>query len=87
MSNVILTLQYPKGLRGIPIATSTNLELLQYFKEVVLEEWQHRIEGADDEVEALMHRLEYERLLKVLSFLIPRSGEDELKEEGRWEDE
>ena len=74
MSNIILTLQYPKGLRGLPIATSTNLELLHYFKEVVLEEWRRRVETSDDEIEALMNRSEYERLTKVLTILIPNGG-------------
>ena len=74
MSNAILTLQYPKGLRGLPIATSTNSELLHHFKEVVLEEWRHRMETSGDEVEALINRLEYERLRKVLTVLIPNGS-------------
>ena len=74
MSKAILTLQYPKGLRGLPIATSTNLELLRCFKEVVLEEWRRRVEISDDEVEALINSLEYERLSKVLTILIPNGS-------------
>ena len=74
MPNAILTLQYPKGLRGLPIATSTNSELLRLFKEVVLEEWRQRMETSEDEVEALINRLEYERLTKVLTILIPNDS-------------
>ena len=74
MPNAILTLQYPKGLRGLPIATSTNSELLRLFKEMVLEEWRQRMETSGDEVEALINRLEYERLTKVLTILIPNDS-------------
>jgi hypothetical protein len=71
MPSVILTLTYPKGLKGKPIAITSNREILSHFKHVVLEEWRDRINGSDDEVEVALDRLEYERLEKVFSFLIP----------------
>lgn len=74
MSSVVLTLHYPRGIRGLPIATSTDLELLRHFKEVVLEEWRQRVETSGDEVEALINRLEYDRLSKVLTVLIPNGS-------------
>jgi len=76
MPAVVLTLHYPKGMRGLPIATTTDRELLRLFKEVVLDEWHQKIESSADEVEALINRLEYERLRKTLGVLIPDESWD-----------
>lgn len=70
MASVASTLHYPRGVRGLPIATSTDLELLHYLKDVTLEEWRQRVETSRDELEALIDCLEYDRLIKVLTVLI-----------------
>lgn len=80
MQTVMLTLHYPQGLRGLPIATTTDPEVLAHFKRVVLEEWQSRIEQSSDEGEAMLNRLEYQRLRAALSVFIP--DEKDYGEEG-----
>lgn len=76
MSLAILTLQVPKGSRGIPVATTSNAELLCHFRQVVLTEAQRRVDTAEDEIERLLARLELERLHQALAVLIP--GDDDL---------
>ena len=76
MSSVILTLQVPQGGRGIPVATSADPALLRQFKCVVLQDWASRVDAAGDEVEALLARLELERVSKALMVLIPEGGLD-----------
>ena len=71
MSPVILTLQVPKGSRGIPVATTANADLLSRFRRVVLAESERRVYVSEDEVEALLARLELERLARALAVLIP----------------
>ena len=71
MAKAILTLQYPQGLRGLPIATTTNADALRFFKQCVLGAWQAKIEQAQDEGEAMLYRLEYQRLKTALSVFIP----------------
>ena len=71
MAPVILTLQVPKGGRGIPVATTADAELLRRFRGVVIAEAERKVELAEDEVEALLARLELERLQRALSVLIP----------------
>jgi hypothetical protein len=71
MGSVILTLQVPRGSRGIPVATTANAELLTYFRQVVLAEAQGKVELAEDEIEALLARLELDRLQHALAALIP----------------
>ncbi len=71
MGPVILTLQVPKGARGIPVATTTDVGLLLQFRAVVLAEAQRKVDAADDEYEALLTRLELERLTRALAALIP----------------
>lgn len=78
MTDAILTLQYPKGLKGLPIATTSNNAALRFFKSIVLEDWQRKIEEASDECEAILYRLEYQRLKSALDIFIPEetgSGE------------
>jgi hypothetical protein len=75
MSTVILTLQVPKGNRGIPVATTANAELLALFRQVVLTEAHRKVELAEDEIEALLARLELDRLQRALAALIPE-GQD-----------
>lgn len=77
MPGIMLTLHYPKGLRGMPIATSTDPRVLRFFKRVVLEEWQHRIENSSDEGEAILDRLEYQRLKTALSIFISENEADD----------
>jgi len=76
MVQPILTLQVPKGGRGIPVATTANSTLLRQFKSVVLKDWANRIDAAGDEVEALLARLELERITKALTVLIPEDSLD-----------
>lgn len=71
MTGAILTLQYPRGLKGIPIATTTNIAALRSFKHIVLEEWGKRIQETDDEGEAMLYRLELQRLKTALNLFIP----------------
>ena len=71
MTGAILTLQYPKGLKGIPIATTTNITALRSFKHIVLQEWEKRIQETDDEGEAMLYRLELQRLKTALNLFIP----------------
>ena len=71
MTSVILTLQYPKGLKGLPIATTSNPKALRFFKRTVLKEWERKIEGAGDEGEVMLYRLEYQRLKNALGIFIP----------------
>ena len=71
MGPVILTLQVPKGGRGIPVATTADVNLLLQFRAVVIAEAQRKVETATDEVEALLARLELERLTRALAALIP----------------
>lgn len=71
MISVMLTLHYPKGLRGVPIATTTAPEVLRHFKTAVLEEWLSRIEQSSNEGEAMLNRLECQRLKSALSVFIP----------------
>jgi len=78
MTDAIITLQYPKGLKGLPIATTRNIAALRFFKSIVLEDWQRKIEEASDECEAILYRLEYQRLKSALDIFIPEetgSGE------------
>ena len=71
MATVILTLQLPRGSRGIPVATTANYTILRLFKRAVLEEWDAKVRTAEDEVESLLARLELERLTRALDALIP----------------
>jgi len=71
MITAILTLQYPKGLKGLPIATTSNIKTLRFFKRAVLEDWERKIEEASDECEAMLYRLEYQRLKSALDIFIP----------------
>ncbi len=78
--SLVLTLHYPKGAKGIPLYTSGNPRLLYLFKQIVLEEWQAKMDTAGDEVEALIARAEYDRLRRLLDVLIP-DGEGDGQEE------
>ncbi len=80
MGPIILTLQVPKGGRGIPVATTADVGLLYQFRQVVLADAQRKVEAAGDEVEALLARLELERLTRALAALIPLDGPKEPNE-------
>ncbi len=73
---VILTLQVPKGGQAIPAATTARPEALRHFKTVILEEWEAKVEQATDEVEAMLARLELQRLRRALAALIPGAEDD-----------
>ena len=70
MAQVILTLQIPRGGRGIPVATTSDPDVLRFFKEAVLREWEEKTE-INDEIESMLARLELDRLQKALDVLIP----------------
>lgn len=55
----------------MPVATTTDAHVLRHFKEAVLAEWEARADTAPDDLEAMIARLELERLQKALSVLIP----------------
>ena len=48
MATVILTLQLPRGGRGIPVATTAHPQVLRYFKKAVLREWGAKTEVSDE---------------------------------------
>jgi hypothetical protein len=77
MTDTILTLQYPQGLKGLPIATTTNILALRFFKRTVLQDWETKIQKAVDEGEAMLYRLEYQRLKSALDIFIPEEEDDE----------
>ena len=71
-----LALQYPDESlgRGIIVATTRDHDLLRKFKSAVLEEARRRCDSPQDEIVALMDRIEVERLERVFSILVPDSG-------------
>lgn len=71
MPTAILTLQYPKGLKGLPIATTSDVTTLRFFKRTVLEEWERKINETNDAGEAILYRLEYQRLKAALNIFVP----------------
>jgi hypothetical protein len=71
MSDVVLTLQLPRGNRFIPIAMTGNKDCLLIFKNVVLGEKHSLLDRASDEVEAICARAELEKLSRILDMLIP----------------
>jgi hypothetical protein len=79
MPTAVLTLQYPKGLKGLPIATTSDLAALRFFKRTVLEEWGRKINQTKDPGEAILYRLEYQRLKAALNLFVPE--EDSTNEE------
>ncbi len=78
MPSPILTLQVPKGSRGIPVATSADRVLLRCFRRVVLWEARRAVKAAADDIEKALARLELQRLEKALEVLIPRDPEADL---------
>lgn len=76
MGKAILTLQYPIGLKGLPIATTSNREVLRFSKRFLLKEWESKIDQADDRGQAILYRLEYQRLKAALNLFIPEDTED-----------
>ena len=77
MSSVILTLQVPKGSRGIPVATTADTDVLHLFRQVVIAEARRKLDLAEDEIERLLAQLELERLNKAFVVLIPEPDEFE----------
>jgi hypothetical protein len=71
MTDVVLTLQLPRGNRFIPIAMCADPEVLRHFKESVLKTWQRELDFANDEIEAAVRRGELDKLHKTLDLLIP----------------
>jgi len=84
MTATILTLQQPRGLKGLPIATMTNIIAPRFFKHIVLQDWEGKIQEASDEGEAMLYRLEYQRLKSALDIFIPEEdGNDKSEFEAR----
>lgn len=75
MGEAVLTLQIPRGSRFIPVAMTTDKEVLDLFKRRVIEDCEKQEKDALDEIEALMRRAELERLRKILNVLIPNELE------------
>lgn len=73
MTDVVLTLQLPRGNPFIPIAMCCDLEVLWHFKTSVLHAWERELDMATDEVEAAVRRAELEKLRRTLDLLIPTS--------------
>ena len=71
MADVVLTLQLPRGDRFIPIAMTSDLDVLRHFKRSVLAMWERELDLATDEIEALVRRNELEKLRRTLDLLIP----------------
>ena len=76
MHGVLLTLHLPRGVRGVPVATCADRDLLRSFKRTVLHEWAVKADVAGDEVEAMLARLELDRLHRALDVLIPDPDEE-----------
>ena len=72
-----LALQYPDPTlgRGVIVATTRDEDALRLFKSAVLDEARSRYGSASDEVVMLIDRLELERLERLLTLLVPDSGE------------
>ena len=72
-----LALQYPDPTlgRGVIVATTRDEDALRLFKSAVLDEARSRYESDEDEIVMLMDRLELERLERLLTLLVPDSGE------------
>lgn len=79
MPTVILTLQYPKGLKGLPIATTSDITALHFFRRTVLEEWERKINETKDEGEAILCRLEYQRLKAALNLFVPEENSKQIQ--------
>jgi hypothetical protein len=79
MTDVILTLQLPKGDRFIPIAMTNDRAVLEHFKAAVLGQWREQVKSSIDEIEALTQRAEFDRLTRLLDALIPTENRDENK--------
>ena len=77
MTDVVLTLQLPKGDRFIPIAMTNDRDVLEHFKAAVLEQWREQVKSSTDEIEALTQRAEFDRLSRLLDVLIPTENIDE----------
>lgn len=77
MTDVVLTLQLPKGNRFIPIAMTADRAALEHFKMSVLEQWRQQVESASDEIEVLTQRAEFDRLTRLLDALIPTANGDD----------
>lgn len=71
MTDVVLTLQLPRGNRFIPIAMCADIDVLRHFKQSVMHLWEQEVECADDEVVAVVRRAEFDKLRRTLDLLIP----------------
>ena len=80
MRRPVLVLQYPnpdKGSATIPIAFTSNLKALRYFREIVLEEARlAAMDWTDDDVIKIQNEAELHRLEKLLCRLIPDETEE-----------
>lgn len=74
MTDVVLTLQLPRGSNFIPIAMCADPSVLRHFKSSVMALWERELDLADDEVVAVIRRAELEKLRRTLDLLIPDNG-------------
>lgn len=71
MADVVLTLQLPRGDRFIPIAMTSDLDVLRHFKRSVLDMWERELNLAEDQVEIMVRRNELVKMRQTLNALIP----------------
>ena len=72
MHTAVFTLQYPTGLKGLPIATTSNIAALRFFKLIALKDWEGGNEEASGEWRGYLYPLEDHRLKSELDRLIPK---------------
>ena len=74
MHTVIFPLQYPKGLKGLSVATTSNTAALRFFNRFVLQDWKTKIEETATGVKLCLYGLEYHRLKSALDVFIPEGA-------------
>ncbi len=73
---VFVSLNIPeKGFTGKPIIVSYNITLLRFFKHVILQDWQERLEKSPTEEDTIVNAAELDRLRSLLNAFIP-NGDD-----------
>ncbi|MBM3949665.1 MAG: hypothetical protein FJ312_10615 [SAR202 cluster bacterium] len=59
------------------MAVSARPDVLRTFVLAVLDEWTEKVQNADDELLAAVHRAELERLGRVLRLLVPDAFDED----------
>lgn len=73
---VFITLNLPeKAFSGKPIIASYNPALLRFFKHIVLQDWQERLEQSPTEEDAIVNAAELDRLRSLLNAFIPNGND------------